>query len=158
MRLQIKKFPIWFFFPFFIAHAVLFGLVVLLFAYAQYSSAMGLVILFIWGFLGVLCYLMVYSALFGLDSFKWIVSNTALALFGFSAELHLLIDWFNVETANIAWYRNMLPYAYYVMYTFWFRQLVLAAFGAREDTSKGERVSNYFLVVCLLIYLLMYIA
>ncbi len=153
IKWQGKKLPIWVFFPFIVIHITLFGL--LSFVMAYYLDVPTLFLL-VFGFIGIITYLAFYSSMYGVDQFRWIFINTALGIFGLSVELNLLLSLSEDDLAGFPWYRDIIPFTLYVLYTFWLRQCVLAAFGAKDDPEKEERVSYLYAATFLLVYLGLY--
>ena len=76
---------------------------------------------------------------------------------GLWCEIGWLLGLFGKSLSDFPWYRHVIPFLYYVLYTFLLRQLVLDLFGAREDAAKRQRVETAYIVVSLLAYTLFYL-
>lgn len=144
-----------FIYPFFLLHMGMFGMSGFLMAYGDDAP---LPFLFLHGGIAITVYLVFYLAIFGRDEVRWMLVNAALGLFGIYTEIGWLLSLFGKTPGDFGWTRHIVPFAYYVLYTFLLRQLLLDLFGAREDTARRRRVEGAYVAGSLLLYVAMWIA
>ncbi len=149
-----QEIPIWAFFPVFVFHITLFGFTSFLFAY--FIPAVPTIFLWGFGFIGIVTFIGFYSSLYGVDNFRWIIINIALGIFGLSSDINLLMSILSTDLTDFPWYRDIIPFTNYVLYTFWFRQCALAAVGAKDNPEKEEIVSYYYLITSIFFYASLY--
>jgi hypothetical protein len=145
-----------FIYPFFLLHMGLFGMSGFLMAYA--ADDVPLHFLFLHGGIAIGVYLVFYLAIFGRDEVRWMLVNAALGLFGIYTEIGWLLSLFGKQPGDFAWTRHIVPFAYYILYTFLLRQLLLDLFSAREDVARRRRIEAGYVVGSLLLYLAIWIA
>jgi hypothetical protein len=143
-------------YPFFGLHMLVFGLSGFFLAYGAKDAPIAFV--FGHGGIAILVYTIFYLAIFGWDEVKWMFLNALLGLYGIWSEIGWLLGLFGKSMADFPWYRHLIPFLYYILYTFLLRQLVLDLFGAREDEAKRRRVEIAYVVLSLLFYTLVYLA
>ena len=143
-------------YPFFLLHMGLFGLSGFLMAYAADDAPLHF--LFLHGGIAIGVYLMFYLAIFGRDEVRWMLVNAALGLFGIYVEIGWLLSLFGKSPGDFGWMRHVVPFSYYILYTFLLRQLVLDLFDAREDPARRKRVEAAYVIGSLLLYLVMWVA
>jgi hypothetical protein len=144
-----------FIYPFFLLHMGMFGLSGFFMAYA--ADDVPLHFLFLHGGIAIGVYLVFYLAIFGRDEVRWMLVNAGLGLFGIYTEIGWLLSLFGKSPGDFHWTRHVVPFGYYVLYTFLLRQLLLDAFGAREDESRRRRVETAYVVGSLMMYLALWI-
>lgn len=109
------------------------------------------------GSMPILVYLLFYTALFGVDKVKWMAINAALGIYGISIEVGWILALFGKKVSDYSWYVHIVPFTYYVLYTFLLRQAVLDISGAREDEKRRKRVDQAYVWGSLAVYSLMHI-
>jgi hypothetical protein len=142
--------PMAFIYPFFLLHMGMFGLSGFFMAYG--SEDMDVAFLYMHGGIAILVYLVFYLAIFGLDEVRWMFINSALGLFGIWAEIGVILSWFDKAIDDFPWYVHVVPFLYYVLYTFLLRQLLLDLTRSREDPVRKRRVEIGYIGVSLLVY------
>ena len=120
-----------FIYPFFLLHMGLFGLSGFLMAYAADDAPLHF--LFLHGGIAIGVYLMFYLAIFGRDEVRWMLVNAALGLFGIYVEIGWLLSLFGKSPGDFGWMRHVVPFSYYILYTF----LPAAAVGAGPVRCPG---------------------
>jgi hypothetical protein len=138
-------------YPFFLFHMLMFGGSGFLLAYAARDVDVGF--LYMHGGIAILVYVIFYIAMFGADEVRWMVINAALGLLGIRAEINWLLGWFGKDVGDYPWYVHVVPFAYYVLYTFLLRQMVLDVAGVRDDPVRKARVEWLYVGLSLAIYL-----
>lgn len=125
-------------YPFFMIHMLMFGGSGFFMAYFND----GLIFLYLHGGFAILIYVLFYLTMFGKDEVKWMFINSA---FGFAA-IYTQIDWilgfFNKSASGFPIQVHLIPFLYFVLYTFLLRQAFLDLFCSREDKRK-ERIANF---------------
>jgi len=142
-------------YPFFLLHMLMFGGSGFLLAYA--SKDVPTSFLFLHGGIAILVYTVFYLVIFGWDEVRWMFINAALGVYGLWCEIGWLLGLFGKEISDFPWYRHVVPFLYYVLYTFLLRHLVLDVFKAREDPEKRQRIELGYIVLSLLFYTIVYL-
>jgi hypothetical protein len=140
-------------YPFFLVHMLMFGGSGFLMAYGGTDAPVGF--LFLHGGIAITVYIAFYFALFGRDEVKWMFINAALGLLGIRAEIGWLLSWFGKRVGDYPWFVHVIPFTYYILYTFLLRQLVLDLAGARDDPARKAWVDKLYVVGSLVVYLLL---
>ena len=142
-------------YPFFLLHMLMFGGSGFLIAYA--GDDVPASFLFLHGGIAILVYTVFYLVIFGWDEVRWMFVNAAIGVYGLWCEIGWLLGLFGKEISDFPWYRHVIPFLYYVLYTFLLRQLVLDLFRARENEQRRQRVELAYIVGSLLVYTLIYL-
>lgn len=143
-------------YPFFLLHMGMFGGSGFLMAYAARDVPVGF--LYMHGGIAILAYVVFYFAMFGRDEVKWMAINAGLGLLGIRAEIGWILGRFGRSVADYPWYVHVVPFTYYILYTFLLRQMVLDATGARDAPERKARVERLYVVLSLAIYLAILVA
>jgi hypothetical protein len=77
-----------------------------------------------------------------------------LGLFGIVSQIDWLLSLFGKRVADYPPYVHVVPFLYFVLYTFLIRHAVLDILGAREDETKRSRVEYGYIGASLGFYLL----
>lgn len=141
-------------YPFFLIHMLLFGLSGFRMAYSD--DPPDVAFLYMHGGLAIYVYVGAYVALFGVDRVKWMFINAALGLFGIYAQINLILQLFGKTADQFPWYLHVIPFLYYVLYTFLLYQMVLDVSGARENDARKKVVESSYVVGSVVLYLLIY--
>ncbi len=142
-------------YPFFLFHMAVFGASGFFMAYGGKPAEVGG--LYAHGGLAILTYLVFYIVLFGVDKVKWMLINAALGIYGISIEVGWILALFGKKISDYPWYVHVVPFTYYVLYTFLLRQAVLDISGAREDEQRRKRVEQGYVWGSLGVYSLMHL-
>jgi len=137
-------------YPFFLFHMGMFGGSGFLMAY--FADDIDVSFLYMHGGIAITVYLVFYLAIFGLDEVKWMFINAALGTFGIYTEIGWLLGVFGKEVADFPWYVHVIPFLYYVLYTFLLRQLLLDLFGGRDRPDRRRAIERWYVIVSLLVY------
>lgn len=144
----------WGIYPFFMVHMLMFGGSGFFMAYAENRPPV--LFLYAHGGFAILVYCIFYLNFFGKEEVKWMFINAGLGIFGIYAEIDWLLGHFGKHVSDFPFYVHVIPFLYYVLYTFLLRQAVLDLFSAREDDEKESRVNQYYIVISLIIYSLIF--
>jgi hypothetical protein len=143
-------------YPFFLLHMLVFGGSG--FAMAYFADDVPAAFLFMHGGIAILVYTVFYLVIFGWDEVRWMFINAAIGLYGIWCEVSWLLGQFGKSMGDFPWYRHVVPFLYYILYTFLLRHLVLDLFRAREDPVRRRRIETAYIVVSLLVYTLIYLS
>jgi hypothetical protein len=138
-------------YPFFALHMLMFGGSGFLMAYFSGDAPIGF--LFLHGGFAISIYLVFYFALFGRDEVEWMFINAGLGLLGIRAEIGWLLGLAGKRVGDFPWYVHVIPFLYYILYTFLLRHMVLDMSGVRDDPVRRKRVDRGYVVVSLAVYL-----
>ena len=141
-------------YPFFLFHMLMFGGSGFLMAYAG-GEDVGVGFLYLHGGIAITVYVVFYFALFGRDEVKWMFINAGLGLLGIRAEIGWILGWFDQRISDFPWYVHVIPFLYYILYTFLLRQMVLDLTHVRDDPGRKARVEWLYVAFSLAIYLVL---
>jgi hypothetical protein len=143
-------------YPFFLFHMLVFGGSGFLLAYA--GDDVPISFLYLHGGIAILVYTVFYLVIFGWDEVRWMFINAVIGVYGLWCEIGWLLGLFGKQLSDFPWQRHVIPFLYYVLYTFLLRHLVLDLFAAREDEAKRRRIEVGYIVVSLLLYTVIWLA
>jgi hypothetical protein len=141
-------------YPFFLIHMLMFGGSGFLIAY--FSTSPEVLFLYLHGGFAIIIYTIFYLSIFGLDEVKWMFINAALGLLGIYSQIGWLLSLFGKDINDYPVYVHVIPFLYFILYTFLLRQAVLDITRAREDDKKKKRVEYGYIVISTSIYLISY--
>jgi hypothetical protein len=139
-----------FVYPFFLIHMLAFGAAGFAMAYGGVPIEM----VYMHGGIAIAVYLIFYLAIFGLDEVKWMFINAGLGLFGIVSQIAWILSLFGKHFADFPVYVHLVPFMYFVLYTFLIRHAVLDMLGAREDEARRSRVEYAYVGASVGLYLL----
>lgn len=141
---------IWFIYPFFGVHMLMFGLSGFLMAYSADGPDLGFV--YMHGGIAILVYMVFYLAIFGRDEVQWMLVNAGLGILGIYSQIGWLLGWFGKNIGDYPWKVHVVPFLYYVLYTFLLRQFLLDLTRSRDNPGRRALVNKAYVVVSLLVY------
>ena len=141
-------------YPFFLAHMLVFGGSGFLMAYADRRPPV--LFLYLHGGFAIAIYTVFYLAIFGRDEVKWMFINAALGLLGIYSQIGWLLSFFGKKIGDYPVYVHVVPFLYFVLYTFLLRHAVLDLTQSREDADKKKRVEYGYIAVSIAVYLVSY--
>jgi hypothetical protein len=150
---SIGPLPGFFVYPFFLVHMGVFGLTGFVFAY----SGMPAIVVLINGASALAIYLVFYRMFFGRDEVRWMFINGALGVLGIASQIDFVLSLFGRHVADFAWYVHIVPFLYWIMYTFLLRHAALDLFGARDDEARRAKVQLGYVLVSIAIYALTHV-
>ena len=147
--------PMRFVYPFFLIHMLAFGLSGFFMAYSSDGPDIGF--LYMHGGLAILVYTIFYLAIFGVDEIKWMFINSALGLLGIYAQIDWILSLFGKKADQFPVSIHIIPFLYYILYTFLLRQMILDVMGARDKPRRKKIVEGFYVVGSLLFYGVLYL-
>jgi hypothetical protein len=141
-------------YPFFLIHMLMFGGSGFAMAYAD--SHPSVLFLYLHGGFAILIYTIFYITIFGLDEVKWMFINAALGFFGIYSQIDWLLSLFGKHIGDYPARVHVIPFLYFILYTFLIRHAVLDITSARDDEDKKRKVEYGYIAVSLGIYLISY--
>lgn len=144
----------WSIYPVFLLHSLIFGASGFFMAYTENGPS--IVFLFAHGGIAIVVYLLFYSAMFGKEAIRWMFINAGLGIFGIYAEINWLLSFFGTTASDYTVYRHIIPFLYYVLYTFLLRQAVIDITRSREDESRRKIVETLYVFISLGVYAFIY--
>ncbi len=145
----------WSVYPFFMMHMLMFGGSGFFMAYSDDPAPVAF--LYAHGGFAILIYSIFYLIFFGREQVKWMFINAVLGIFGIYAEIDLILGIFDKHVSDFPFYVHVIPFLYYVLYTFLLRQAVLDIFNANEDEEKENTVNKYYIGISLIVYGLLFL-
>jgi len=140
---------------FFLVHMLAFGLSGFFMAYMDDGPDISF--LYMHGGFAIFVYLIFYLAIFGIDEVKWMFINAGLGLFGIYAQINLILALFGKQAKHFSWHVHVIPFLYYVLYTFLLYQLVLEVTGARENLQRKKLVEGFYVGISVTVYTAIYL-
>ena len=149
-RSKIDSTPPIYFYIFFLFHMGVFGIVGLYLSYADggKESVTGLLI----SLLPMYVYIKFYIGLFGLDDVRWLFINSALGAYGIFAELDFILYLFGATVDDYPGYAHIVPFMYYILYTFLIRHALIDLTPARFDNNKKRLLEKTYVAISIVIY------
>jgi hypothetical protein len=139
-------------YPFFMLHMLMFGASGFFMAYG--AKDVSVFFLYAHGGFAIFVYAMFYLATFGRDEVKWMFINAGLGLLGIYTQVDWLLSLFGKKIGDYPWYVNVIPFLYFILYTFLIRHAFMDIMGGREDAGRRKRVDITYIVVSVLISLI----
>ncbi|WP_202842952.1 hypothetical protein [Luteimonas saliphila] len=140
----------WFVYPFFGFHMLMFGFSGFLMAYA--SDGPDLVFLYMHGGIAIVVYMVFYRVIFGHDRVKWMLINAALGILGIYAQVGWILERFGKRIDDYPWQVHVIPFLYYVLYTFLLRQFLIDVTGSRNDPRRRAVVDTLYVILSVVAY------
>ena len=137
-------------YPFFMIHMLAFGGSGFFLAYGDDTDVF---FLYMHGGIAILVYIIFYFAIFGVDQVRWMFTNAALGLLGIYSEIDWILSLFNKHVEDFAWYVHVIPFLYYILYTFLLRQAVIDISGSRNNPARMKLINFAYVGISLLFYL-----
>ncbi|HEV2330464.1 MAG TPA: hypothetical protein VGY56_16905 [Verrucomicrobiae bacterium] len=141
-------------YPFFLFHMLIFGGSGFFMAYG--TAHPPLFFLYMHGGFAIAIYTVFYLVIFGLDDVKWMFINAGLGLLGIYSQIGWLLSLFGKRIGDYPWYLNVIPFLYYVLYTFLLRHAILDITQSREDPMKRKIVENLYVAISTAFYVALY--
>jgi hypothetical protein len=141
-------------YPFFLLHMFMFGGSGFVMAYAK--SGPGALFLYLHGGFAIIIYTVFYLTIFGLDEVKWMFINAALGLFGIYSQIGWLLSLFGKHINDYPVHVHVIPFLYFILYTFLIRHAILDITQSREDDNRKNHVEYVYIAVSMAIYLISY--
>lgn len=137
-------------YPFFLFHMGMFGASGFALAYGPNEPMTAFT--FAHGGIAILIYLIFYLAIFGVDQVKWLFINAGLGFFGIYSEIDHILSFFDRSILNYPWYTHVVPFTYYILYTFLLRQMILDITHSRENEKRRVLVDRLYIGTSMSVY------
>jgi len=137
-------------YPFFLIHMLIFGGSGFLMAYSHSGPSASF--LFLHGGFSIAIYTVFYLTIFGRDEVKWMFINAGLGLLGICSQIDWMLSFFGKHIGDYPIYRHVIPFLYFILYTFLLRNAVLDITKSREDENRRKVVENAYIVVSVAVY------
>jgi hypothetical protein len=137
-----------FVYPFFLIHMLAFGLAGFVLAY----SGAPIEIVFMHGGIAIAVYVVFYLVIFGRDEVKWMFINAGLGLFGIASQIDWLLSLFGKHVSDYPPYVHIVPFMYFVLYTFLIRHAVMDLLGITDDDTRRSRAEYGYIGVSLAVF------
>lgn len=139
-------------YAFFLVHMLAFGSSGFFLAYG--SDEPDVMFNFMHGGIAIVVYIAFYFAIFGREEVKWMFINAGLGILGIYSQIGWILDaWLGKRIMDYPYYLHLVPFIYYVLYTFLLRQAVLQITGARDNEQRRRWVDNAYIAISLAVYL-----
>ena len=83
--------------------------------------------------------------------------NAALGLLGIYAQIDLILSLFGKKAGDFSVFVHVIPFLYYILYTFLLYQMVLDVTGARNDPRRKKIAEAFYIVSSVVIYSAIYL-
>ena len=143
--------PLAFIYPFFLIHMLMFGGSGFLMAYSDEQAPIAF--LYMHGGIAILVYTVFYLVIFGLDEVKWMFINAGLSALAIYSQIGWLLSLFEKEVSDYPFYVHVIPFLYFVLYTFLIRQAVVDFSGSRNNPHRKKVVEFAYVAISVAFYL-----
>ena len=140
----------WFIYPFFGIHMLMFGLSGFVMAYATQRPE--LLFMYLHGGIAIAVYLAFYLAIFGRDEVLWMLINACLGVLGIYSQVGWILARFGKDIDGYSWKVHVVPFLYYILYTFLLRQFLLDLTRSRDNPGRRKLVDAVYVVGSLVVY------
>ena len=139
-----------FIYLFFGIHMLMFGLSGFLMAYAP--AVPDLMFLYMHGGIAIVVYMVFYLTIFGRDQVGWMLVNAGLGILGIHAQIGWILARFGKDIDDYPWQVHVIPFLYYILYTFLLRQFLIDVTRSRNDPQRKRMVDAAYVAFSLLVY------
>lgn len=136
---------------FFLFHMLFFGVSGFALAYAVERCPV--LFLYLHGGSALFGYTIFYLYIFGADEIKWMFINAGLGVLGIYTQVGWLLSFYGKKIGDYPLSVHVIPFLYYVFYTFLLRQALLDITGARDNAARRELVHRVYVGVSLTVSL-----
>ena len=136
---------------FFAIHMLAFGASGFYMAYSDSGPELSFV--YMHGGFAILIYTFFYVAMFGVDEVKWMFINAALGILAIYSQIDWLLSRYGKHASDYPWEVHVIPFLYFILYTFLFRQFVVDITGSRNNEHRKVIVEIAYVVISVAIYL-----
>jgi len=141
-------------YPFFLIHMLVFGGSGFFMAYG--SARPPVLFLYLHGGIAITVYTLFYLSIFGRDAVKWMFINAILGLLGIYSQISWLLSLVGKKVSDYPFYVHVIPFLYYVLYTFLVRHAVIDITQSREDPPRRKLVENLYIAISVAVYVIVY--
>jgi hypothetical protein len=108
--------------------------------------------LYMHGGIAITVYTVFYLAIFGVDEVKWMFINAGLGLLGIYTQIEWILSKFGKTLSSYPARVHVIPFVYFVLYTFLIRHLLLDLFGVRDKPQGRKLVEALYVLAMLGLY------
>ena len=108
--------------------------------------------LYVHGGLAIVVYTGFYIAIFGLDDVKWMFINAGLGLLGIYSQIGWLLSMFGRKIGDYPFYIHVIPFMYFVLYTFLIRHAILDITQSRDNEPRKKTVEYLYIAISIAVY------
>ena len=141
-------------YPMFFMHMLVFGVLGFGMAYAEKRPPV--IALYVHAAFAIVVYLAFYLNAFGPDAVKWMFINSALGLMGIYSQIDWILSLFGKQAGDYPFYVHLVPFLYYVIYTFLLQIAILDLTRSRENPGRRKLVEFGYVAASLTIYTIFY--
>jgi len=138
-------------YPFFFVHMLAFGGSGFFIAYSDLNTDLGF--LYAHGGIAIFVYTIFYLVFFGVDEVKWMFINSALGLLGIYSQIDWILSLFDRKASEFPWYVHVIPFLYFILYTFLIRQALLDFTKSRDNAGRKRLVEFSYIAASVAFYL-----
>ena len=95
-----------------------------------------LTFLYMHGGIAIAVYMVFYLVIFGRDQVGWMLANAALGILGIHAQIGWILSRFGKRIDDYPWQVHVIPFLYYVLYTFLLRQFLIDLTRSRNNPRR----------------------
>ena len=139
-----------FIYPFFGAHMLMFGLSGFVLAYMEGGGDLGA--LYMHGGIAIFVYIIFYVVIFGRGAVAWMLINAGLGILGIYAQIGWILERFGKRIEDYSWQVHLVPFLYYVLYTFLLHQFLLDVTRSRDNPRRRAMTDAAYVVASLVVY------
>ena len=140
----------WFIYLFFGIHMLMFGLSGFFMAYSSDGPGLGMV--YMHGGIAILVYMVFYLTIFGRAEVQWMLINAGLGILGIYSQIGWILARFGKDIDGYSWKVHVVPFLYYILYTFLLRQFLLDLTRSRDNPGRRKLVDAVYVVGSLVVY------
>lgn len=98
-----------------------------------------------------------YRDIFGREEVHWMFINAALGLFGIYAQIDWILSWFDKSASDYPLQVHVIPFMFYVLYTFLLYHFVTSFGGPGEKQGNSRAGQVKYVVWSIVIYTAIYL-
>ena len=121
-------------------------------AYFQTAYKSDLIFLYMHGGVAISTYLYHYIRIFGVDEVKWMFINAGLGILGIYSQIDWLLSLWGKKASNYGYDVHVIPFLYYILYTFLLHQALLDLTNARENANRKRLVETGYVAFSIVFY------
>lgn len=137
-------------YPFFLFHMGAFGVAGFFMAYGD--AAGPLLFQYAHSAFAIVSYTLFYLSTFGRDEVKWMFINAALGFFGIYSQIDWLLSFFGKKASDYPFHVHVIPFMYFVLYTFLIRQAFIDLMMARYDEVRRKKAELFYVAMSTAVY------
>ena len=105
-----------------------------------------------YGGIAILVYMVFYLTIFGRDEVQWMLINAGLGILGIYSQIGWMLTRFSKDIDGYSWKVHVVPFLYYILYTFLLRQFLLDLTRSRDNPTRKKLVDAVYVIGSLVVY------